>query len=161
MPGRHPIRRDHLPDRRGPAGRFLVIGQREGTNLARPMAIDAVLVEDPRDLFREGHGAGLVGLPHPSDQATCRLGERLADRLVGQQFVERLPQIVVLGLGPHVPNAVLVVDPPAVAHHPLLIQDKRLGRSLGAELVGHHGPGILEQREFNIVFARVGGQISN
>ena len=66
-PRRHLARDDLLLDRPGPGPRLLVGQQRHRRDAARPMARLAVLLEDGRDVFREGDlAAGLAPTGPPS-----------------------------------------------------------------------------------------------
>ena len=87
-PRRHPAIADNFGDRVGPAGDFFVVRHREGGDLTRPMAADAPLIEDPRDLVGVGHLRGRVGGVHAADEAAdgSRLGLRTG--LAGQKFVD-------------------------------------------------------------------------
>ena len=76
VPGRHALRLHDFFDHAGPAGDFLVVGQRERRDLSRAMAEHAIGVQDPRDLLGVGHVAVGHGLAVAADQAAGRLRSR-------------------------------------------------------------------------------------
>ena len=60
---------------------------------------------------------------------------------------------------PLVADAELIVDAPLIADHALPIEDERLGRTLGAELIGDPIAGVLQDRKRQVVFACMLGNV--
>ena len=125
VPRRHALVAHDLVDHLRPADRFLVGGQRERGDLAAAVTFDAALLEDAGDLLRvRDLGVGL-GLADTADQAADRVRAQAGDRLAGEQLVERLGQVLRLGFPALHADAVLVVDPAAIADHALVHRARR------------------------------------
>ena len=151
MPGRHPPIADHFGNHLAPAGRFFVGRELERPDLARAMAFDATRLEDRRDIARVGDRAILFRFAGAADDAAQRFGLRHGHRLVGQQLVDRSPQVFAGGFVADDAHQVLVIDAALVAHHALAIEQKHLRRALGGELVGHFVAAVLQHRIRDVV----------
>ena len=62
VPGRHPLFADDFGNHLAPAGDFVVFRHGERADLAGPMAVDAPLVQQARNLVRVGDGGFLLRL---------------------------------------------------------------------------------------------------
>ena len=120
------------------------------------MALDAVILHDPRDLVAVGHFAGFsAALEHAADQAAAGIGTGNAHVFAGQQFFQRVGQIRVVDFKLRIPaaglNAVLIVDAPGVANLAIGIEHEHLRIAPGAHLVGQQIVEIFQEREFDLV----------
>ena len=165
VPGGHPLRLDDFFDHRGPAGDLLVAGQGERRDLPLAVAEHAIGVHDAGDL----PGVGDVAVGHrlqvAANQTAGRLGLARGHRVAGQHRVERLDQIAIgwrrfLIVLDRL-EAVLVVDAAAIADHAAGVEHDHFGRALGAHRVGHDLVQILENREFDFMLAREGGDLGD
>ena len=162
VPRRHPPVLDHLGDHVGPAGRLLVLGQRERPDLAGPMALDAAAVEDRGDVLGERDRAVRGRLLRPADQAAGDVGRRLADRLAGEQFVQSAgPGRGSCGLSRCTPTAYWSSIAAAVADDPLVVEHEHFRRAAGAEAVGRQVVQVLQDREGDAVLAGIGGDLGD
>ena len=93
VPGRHPSLANHFGDRVGPAGHFAVLRQREGTDLARPMAFHAAVLQDPCDLLRERDFAIVAWLANATDEAAHRIDMGRLHLFACQHLVDGLLQV--------------------------------------------------------------------
>src|SRR5262249_37262160 len=115
VPGRHTVFRHDFRDRFGPARHFVVVRQCERRDLSLAMALDAMAVEYWRDVFGIADLRIRLGSAHAADAAAHRLGARLADGLIAQQFLDRLRQILAGRFAALAANRVLIVDASVVA----------------------------------------------
>lgn len=74
MPRRHGVVGGDFGDHLGPADGFLIAGEREGADLAGPMAFDAALLQDAADLVAISDGLIAGGRQLLADQAADRFG---------------------------------------------------------------------------------------
>src|SRR5262249_54199427 len=138
VPGRHALFADGLADGLRPGRGIAVSHQFEGTNLSRPVARLAIVLEDAGDLLAVGDGLPfrrLLPRGRPAEGRAKDLGDRLRHRLAGQHVVDGLGQVVAGRPGPLDALAELVVDPAAVARGQAAVQDEGFRYALGPELV--------------------------
>ena len=149
VPGGHAPLAHDLIDGVGPANRFLVRGERERADFSGPVALDAMLVKNPGDIFREGHRSRGGRLVYATDEtAHCRC-RRLADRFARQQFIECRRQVVLRRLCPRNADVVLIVDPPAIADRSLAVQDENFRGALDSQLVGQDVIDVFQDGELD------------
>ena len=120
VPGRHTARIHRLNDRFAPTCDLIVVRQRERTNLARSMALDTMLVQNPRYLVakrdvRSGR-RGIHRRFYSADQATCRFGTGNCDRRSIQQLIQRKLQVMTCWLLASDSWLVLIVDASAISY---------------------------------------------
>src|SRR5581483_2644334 len=123
-------------DAAGAAAGVVVGQQREGADLARPVALLAPPPDDRGDVLRVGHLAGGAGAGGAVDDAAGDLGAGRAHGLAGEQLVERLPQVAAGRRLAAEADAVLVVDPAVVADRPAGVEEEDLGGPLRPERGG-------------------------
>src|SRR5207237_8783057 len=119
----------------GPIDGILVADERHRANLVGPMALLAVLLQDPRDVPGEGDGPILLRLDGASDDAALDLGDGDADRLAGQDFIERDDEVVAARLVAAVLVAKAIVDAASIDHL-AAGEDKGFRCAFSLELVG-------------------------
>ena len=159
VPGRHPPDGNHLLDRFGPADRLVVRRQRERPHLATAMAEHAVLIEHAGDVLGIRHLASRGRPLGSADIAAGRLGDGPGHFFSGQQLIERVGNVVARGGRTGIADAVLIVDHASITHSPIAVEDERIGRPLGAELIGHRVSGILQDRKRDLVLAGIVGDV--
>ena len=126
-PGRHAALIDDFPDHVRPADHLFERCHGKRGCFARAMAADAVILDDPGDVLAVRRVAVRRHLGDATDQATVGLDHRAADFLARQYFVDRLGQVALGLLAPHVPGshglkAILIVDAPPIADDVLAIK---------------------------------------
>ncbi len=165
VPGRHAPLAHNFFDHRGPAGHVVVAGEGERRDLPFAMAEHAVGVHDPRDLVRVGHVAVGHGFQISADQTASRGGLGRRHGLLVEQRLEGVGQVGLLGRGFLIADrgleAVLIVNPPAVANAVVLVEHDHLGRPRGTGGVGHCLVQVLEDRKFDLVHAGEGGDFGH
>lgn len=160
VPRRHPLFADHFGNHLAPAGHFLILGHGEWADFARPVAIDAAGIQQPRDLVGVGHGRVFLGRADAADEAAFAFGRRHLHRLAGQKIVDGISQIFVLqlwlGIADAGPERELIVDSTLVADGSQCVENERFGRARCAELVGHLVADVFQNREREVVLPSEG-----
>src|SRR5947209_20479099 len=115
------------------------------------MPLLSVLLEDARDMLREGDGALLLRLDGSSNKAALDLGDRHADGLAFEHFVESGDKVVARRLVAAVPVTEAIVDTTAIDDL-AAGDDDCFGSAFGPEFVGGDITGVLEDGERQLVF---------
>ena len=136
LPGRHVSVGCILAKIVGPIHGFLVGRQLERAEAPFAMALLAMVLENPRHVFRVGDHLARGSRPRgvlagQLDRAANRLGARNADRFSGDQFIQRPFQI---GRRDRAGRAaacpITIVDPAAIGQLAPAVEDAHLGRDL-------------------------------
>ncbi len=129
VPRRHPLAVDHVPHILRPGRNLAVIGQSEGSDLARAVTLHTARLHDAGNLVRVGDVSFFRPAAHAGDAATDRLDHGGADRFTRQHVVQSIGQVVPRRGGPGIADAELVVDLPAIADRAAPVEHKHLGRA--------------------------------
>ena len=93
------------------------------------MALDAMVVEHPRDLLGVGNLAGRRFVIHFADETADGRHGRSANRFAGQETIERGNEILFRNAGAREPDAVLIVDRATVSNRSLIVEHKHFWRA--------------------------------
>src|SRR5262249_6566836 len=135
IPRRHPVLVHDFPDRLTPGHGVVVAQERHRADLAGPVTLLAVVLNDARDLFRVGDLAGFLRLDGPCDEAARRLGGRRRHGFTGEHLAHGLCQIAARRLDAGEADTILVVDTAVISHLSVGVDNEDLRRALGPELV--------------------------
>ena len=86
---RHTMLLDCFHHHISPTDYFIIFSQRKRTDLARPMALDAMLLKQANDLIAIGYRRIAARLSRSSDQTADGFGSRYTDRLIIQVLFDR------------------------------------------------------------------------
>ncbi len=118
------------------------------------MALLATFLQDRHHVAVVGHGPVGFDLPLDTDRAANGRGDRLADRLAGEHFIERLFEIVALYLLILLqPGGKAVVDAAAIAQDQVAVEHEGLGRLFGLEGGGIRSVRIVKHGKAEFEFA--------
>src|SRR5205823_1691084 len=115
----------HLANRLRPADGVAVAQERHRTDLAGTVTVLTALLQDRRDMLREGDAAGTRQLRHPPNSAAGHGSRRNGNSFACQRFLDGKREIAPRRLaGALVADAELIVDTAAIEHLPRWIEDE-------------------------------------
>ena len=142
------MRLSHFHDHIGPASDFLVFSQAERSDLAGTMTLDAVLLQDSRNLVRICDGGILFRRTRTPNQTTDRSCLRNADLISCEQFVDGCLQIFT-GRCRTCPTShrELIINPTSIPYYPLSIEQKDFGSSNCLQVVDNFLVQVFQDRQ--------------
>ena len=154
-PRRHPLFLDDLGNGSGLGGYFFIGNQCEGGFRPGTMALDAMFVDDRRNVLRVVQRSLRRWCSGKSDYTTVHRGLAYTHFAAGQHVVNGLFEVLPISGGLDSTQPVLIVDPAAIAELSSAIQHDDFRRAAGSQGAGALPPEVLCEREFNFLFDRL------
>ena len=161
MPRWHATIVDDFQNGVPPTDDFVIAGQRKRRNLTLTMTLDAMLIEDSRDLIRKGDRTRRIGRSLATDEASNNLGRWSTHTPRSQQVVNRAGNERLLRLIADVADSVLIVDSTVVTHDAFFVENQNLWRASRSDLIGDSVIEILQNWKTNLVNPCIGRDFRN